>query len=297
MENAAQNRTGKCPTCNRPFRVRRKQTWKPGIGAVRKCNRVGFTAADVRMALYQCKYAQWKQQEGRCGYCSEPMDPKHAVWISSRWLDGTGLSKWALGRDLVFNQATDEFDAVPRSPDEILAEYAEGLGGHFLWHKRCRKKFGKMGAGIPTRGPAHTREYDNFLMTGVPHHEAVMQADEALRRRSRARMEEARAHKAAKRRMWLHEDAAGSPAPKTRRRKRPASVPEQVKVAAEGARQHRDALERLPDTPTPLALAYRDHLRAELKAAEARPMTELERAAYGGPVEDRLARSTEAWQS
>ncbi|MHC4511559.1 MAG: hypothetical protein ACYTAO_21845, partial [Planctomycetota bacterium] len=90
METADQKRT--CPTCGQRTRKRRvsESRWKPGIGAVRKRDRVGFTAADVRMALYQCKYAQWKQQEGRCGYCNEPMDPKHAVWIAAKWLDGTG---------------------------------------------------------------------------------------------------------------------------------------------------------------------------------------------------------------
>lgn len=278
MENAGQNRTGKCSECGRRFRTRQKQTWKQGIGAVRKRDRVGFTAADVRMALYQCKYAQWKQQEGRCGYCSEPMDPKHAVWISSRWLDGTGLSKWALGRELVFNQCTDEFDAMPRSPDEILAEYAEGLGGHFLWHKRCRVKFRRMSAGIPTRGPAHTREYDNFRRGGFDHHNAVTLADDALREQSRARMEEARSHKASKRRILLHEDGAETRAPKKRRR---------VRVVSKS------------DAPTPLAEAYQDHLRAEQEAAAARVPTDLERAAYDteGPVEDRLARATDAWQS
>ena len=209
VENADQNRTGACPTCGRKFRKRRARStlWKPGIGAVRKCDRPdGFTAADVRMALYQCKYAQWKQQEGRCGYCNEPMDPKHAVWICAKWLDGTGLSKWELGRALVFNEVEGDFEAIQRSPAEILEEYGEGLNGHYLWHKRCRRAFSKVSSGLPLRGPAHVREYDKLVAQGIPHHEAVMRADDALHEQSRARMAEARDHKKRKRETWLHED-------------------------------------------------------------------------------------------
>ncbi|KPL13135.1 hypothetical protein AMJ85_00310 [candidate division BRC1 bacterium SM23_51] len=220
MENAGQDRTGKCPTCGRRFNKPKAQSWKPGVGAVRKRDRVGFTAADVRMALYQCKYAQWKQQEGRCGLCNEPMDPKHAIWICARWLDGTGLAKWAIGHELVFNEATDEFDAVPRSPAEVLEEYNEGLNGHYLWHKRCRSKFSRMGAGIPIRGPAHVREYNKFVAQGVPSHEAVLRADDLLRTQSRARMEKARSHKESKRRLWSHAD---KDKPNARQRNAPAT--------------------------------------------------------------------------
>jgi hypothetical protein len=195
------------------------------------------------MALYQCKYAQWKQQEGACGCCGEPMDPKHAVWIAAKWLDGTGLAKWALGRDLVFNEATGEFDAVPRSPDEIREEYGGGLNGHYLWHKRCRVKFRRIGAGIPTRGPAHVREHAKLVAQGVPSLEAVNGADAALREQARVRMEEARSHKKSKRRTWSHEDKAESSVPKGGQRRLPAVSK--------------------PDTPTPLAQAYQDHLRTD----------------------------------
>lgn len=272
MENAGQNRTGSCPTCGRRFYKRKERAWKPGIGAVRKRDRVGFTAADVRMALYQCKYAQWKQQEGRCGYCNEPMDPKHAVWLSAKWSDGTGLSKWALGRELVFNQCTDEFDAMPRSPAEILEEYNDGLGGHYLWHKRCRKAFSRVSSGLPMRGPAHVREYDKLVAQGLSVHEAAVLADDELRKQTRRRMEEAREHKRRKRETWLHEDRAEpAKAPKRRRRRAPIATRES------------------PAIPNQTA----SNLQAAREAAADRPMTELERAAYdsaGCSLEERLAR-------
>jgi hypothetical protein len=260
------------------------------------------------MALYQCKYAQWKQQEGQCGVCNEPMDPKYAVWIAAKWLDGTGLAKWALGRDLVFNDCTDEFDAVPRSPDEIREEYGEGLNGHYLWHRRCRVKFRRVGAGIPTRGPAHVREYDKLVAQGIPVHEAVTRADDILRVQALTRMEEARSHKKSKRRTWSrrtwqHEDKAESRAAgqrdsgwdagppgsytarvskKRRRRKRPASVPEPNAAAP--------VVPYEPDSTG-------DNLRAAQEEAESRPMTDLERACYGDHVEDRLDRLADAWST
>lgn len=317
MENAGQNRTPSveassgdvfadlnvkvCPTCGQRVRKRKppERLWKPGVGSVRKCDRVGFTAADVRMALYQCKYAQWKQQEGACGVCNEPMDPKYAVWIAAKWLDGTGLAKWALGRELVFNGASEEFDAVPRSPDEIREEYGGGLSGHYLWHRRCRVKFRKVGAGIPTRGPAHVREYDKLLAQGIPSHEAVARADDVLREQSHVRMEEARSHKKSKRRTWSHDEKAercaagqresgweaeppGAHRSRTskRRRKRPVNAPKP------------DAL-MVPHQPDPTG----NNLRAAQEEAESRPMTDLERACYEGTPEDRLAGLANAWST
>ena len=264
------------------------------------------------MALYQCKYAQWKQQEGACGCCDEPMDPKYAVWIAAKWLDGTGLAKWALGRDLVFNEAADEFDAIPRSPDEIREEYGEGLKGHYLWHKRCRVKFRKVGAGIPTRGSAHVREYDNFVRGGFSHPDAITLADDELRKQSRVRMEEARSHKKSKRRTWSHEDKAerratgqreagwdaeppGAHRSRTskRRRGRSASVlkPDALaaQVAAVGIHEHKAALSALADS--------NENLRAAQEEAESRPMTDLERACYEGTPEDRLDGLAAAWST
>jgi hypothetical protein len=253
------------------------------------------------MALYQCKYAQWKQQEGQCGVCNEPMDPKHAVWIAAKWLDGTGLSKWAVGRDLVFNEATDEFDAIPRSPDEILEEYGEGLKGHYLWHKRCRVKFRKVGAGIPTRGPAHVREYDKLLAQGIPSHEAVARADNVLREQSHVRMEEARSHKKSKRRTWSHEDKVESHAAGQREvgwdTEPPGSYTSRVSKKRRRRRRYANASKpdapMVPCQPDPTG----DNLRAAQEEAESRPMTDLERACYEGTPEDRLNGLANAWST
>jgi hypothetical protein len=263
------------------------------------------------MALYQCKYAQWKQQEGACGVCNEPMDPKHAVWIAAKWLDGTGLSKWAVGRDLVFNEAADEFDAIPRSPDEIREEYGEGLKGHYLWHKRCRVKFRKVGAGIPTRGPAHVREYDKLLAQGIPSHEAVARADDVLREQSRVRMEEARSHKKSKRRTWSHEDKVESRAAgqreagwdaeppgahrsrtSKRRRRRPNRTPSRPYTQDEFNRLNLNT-PAAPHQPDPTG----ENLRVAQEEAESRPMTDLERACYGGTPEERLDGLASAWST
>jgi len=301
MENAGQNRTGKCPTCGRRFYQTKSVSWKPGVGAIRKCDRVGFTAADVRTALYQCKYAQWKQQEGRCGLCQEPMDPKHAVWVAARWLDGTGLAKWAMGRELVFDPATDEFDAVPRSPAEILDEYGEGLRGHFLWHKRCRVKFKRVGAGIPTRGPAHVREFDELIARGVPSHEALARADDILREQSRARMAEARSHKRSRQRTWAHEDTTESRTAAQREAGWDVEPPGAYRTRMSQTRRRRPASGSKPDTPPPAAPCQPDptseNLRAAQEEAESREPTALERACYEGAPEERLSRIAAAWGS
>lgn len=300
MENAGQDRTGKCPTCGRRFYKRKGRTWKPGIGAVRKRDRVGFTAADVRMALYQCKYAQWKQQEGRCGYCNEPMDPKHAIWISDKWPDGTGLAKWALGRSLVFNDCTDEFDANPRAPAEILEEYGEGLNGHYLWHKRCRRKFSKISSGLPLRGPAHVREYDKLIAQGFSVHEAAVRADDALRKQTRERMAEAREHKRRKRETWLHEEQAEARMAGRRDSGLDSESPNEYRSRVSPKRRRRApapvAAKPASSSSETLIMSNRTtaNLQAEREAAADRPMTELERAAYehGGAcsLEERQAR-------
>lgn len=309
MENAGQNRTpsGVCPTCGQKTRKRKppERLWKPGVGSVRKCDRVGFTAADVRMALYQCKYAQWKQQEGQCGVCNEPMDPKYAVWIAAKWLDGTGLAKWALGRELVFNGASEEFDAVPRSPAEIRDEYREGLNGHYLWHRRCRVKFRKVGAGIPTRGPAHIREYGKLVALGIPTNEAVVRADDILREQSRVRMEEARSHKKSKRRTWSHDEKAERRAAGQRESGWDAEPPGSYtsRISRKRRRQRRHANVSKPGAP--VAVPHQpdptgDNLRAAQEEAESRPMTDLERACYEGTPEERLGgildRLADAWR-
>jgi hypothetical protein len=290
MKNAGQNRTGKCPTCNRRFYRPKTKVWKPGIGAVRKCDRVGYTAGDVRMALYQCKYAQWKQQEGICGVCSEPMDPKYAVWVCAKWSDGTGLAKWAAGRELIFNECTDEFDATPRSPDEIREEYNAGLNGHYLWHRRCRKKFCKVSTGIPMRGSAHVREYEKLVARGIPSHEATYQADVVLREQSRARMEEARSHKASKRRTWTSEERAENH--ESKRRKRPASAPDCPYTQSEFDKLRLNT-PAAPCQPVPAG----ENLRAAREEAESREPTALERACYEGTPEERLARLASAFGS
>ncbi len=302
MENAGQNRTGKCPTCNRRFYKRKTGVWKPGVGAVRKCDRVGFTAADVRMALYQCKYAQWKQQEGQCGVCNDPMDPKYAVWIAAKWLDGTGLAKWALGRELILNGATEEFDAVPRSPDEIREEYGGGLSGHYLWHRRCRVKFRRVGAGIPTRGPAHVREYDKLLAQGIPVHEAVTRADDVLREQALTRMEEARSHKKLRRRTWSHDEKAERRAAGQRESGWEAEPPGSYTSRMSRKRRRRPRSASAPKPDAPIAAPHQpdptgENLCAAQEAAESRPMTDLERACYEGTPEDRLEGSAAAWST
>jgi hypothetical protein len=90
-------------------------------------------------------------------------------------------------------------------------------------------------------------------------------------------MEEARSHKKSKRRTWSHEDKAESSVPKGGQRRLPAVSK--------------------PDTPTPLAQAYQDHLRTAQEEAEARPMTDLERAAYEGTPEERLDSLARAWST
>jgi hypothetical protein len=251
------------------------------------------------MALYQCKYAQWKQQEGVCGLCSEPMDPKHAVWIATKWLDGTGLAKWAVGHDLVFNEGSEEFDATPRSPAEITEEYREGLNGHYLWHKRCRVKFRRVGAGIPTRGPAHVREYDKLVAQGIPTHEAVTRADEVLRDQSRARMEEARSHKRSKRRTWTHEERSENRAAKQRE----AGPARSNTTANRRCKSPKRGVAPKPNTPSEFnrlrlntpAVPYQpdpasENLRAAQQEAESREPTALEHACYEGTPEERLGR-------
>lgn len=302
MENADQNRTGTCPTCGRRFRKHKQPSalWKPGIGAVRKCDRPdSFTAADVHVALYQCKYAQWKQQEGMCGLCNEPMDPKHAVWISAKWLDGTGLAKWALGRILVFNEVEEDFEAIKRSPAEILEEYGEGLNGHYLWHKRCRVKFRRIGAGIPTRGSAHVREYDKLVAQGIPPYEAVARADEVLREQSRARMAVARSHKERKRQVWLHEEEAESRTAGQRDADWESESPDDYRSRVSKGRRCRKRPASDPKPDVPAAPCQPDptseNLRVAQEEAESRPTTDLERACYEGIPEERLDRIAKAW--
>jgi hypothetical protein len=168
--------------------------WNRGIGAVTQKERLGYSQRDQRFALYQCKVAEFAANDGRCGICHCPMDPKYAVWANPRKPKNPSLAKWAFGQSVEFNHKTLGFESGYRSPDEILAEYDGGRAGYHLYHPWCMGKWRAQSPGLYPGGPAWEREFDKAREEGHNSLAASTVAYERIRERNLAVMAEAREH-------------------------------------------------------------------------------------------------------
>lgn len=218
-----------------------KALWNKGIGAVTQKERLGFSQQDQRVALYECKVAQFDAQRGECGICHQPLDPQYAVWATAKWMNGMSLASWTFGKNMQYNHEALGFDSTFRSPDEIRAEYGGGQGGHHLFHRKCMRRWRGEAPGMPAGGPVWEREFDLAITLGHDQANAYRIAYERIAERAVARMAEARTHLRAQRDVWLDTppkvDESGKTAKERKRsRKKRVRQPEKESDASIRAR-------------------------------------------------------------
>ncbi len=239
-----------------------KALWNNGIGAVTRGKRKGYTKRDQQMALYRCKVAQFASQEGACGKCNDPMDPKYACWVTAKWQNGLSLARWAHGRDVEFNSETMGFDANPRSPDEILDEYGTANRGHFLIHPRCLRKWRAEAPGSALGGPVWEQEFEKALREGKDQAQAFVRAHERLREKALANLAQAR-NDPKRMKNWLSKmelDGKEEKLKYTRKRK-PGKKKKPLFTPSESDANLRAAQEELQNRPeTPLERQSREVL-------------------------------------
>ena len=132
-----------------------KKLYRPGIGAVTRTERRGFSEQDQDVALAECKMAQYDVQGGRCILCTKAMFLPQARWISAHGATAT-LSEWAKAMTQEYHMETHCPVLHHRSPDEIRAEYGNALRGHELACRGCAMRvhyalYGENGAGAAYR--------------------------------------------------------------------------------------------------------------------------------------------------